>query len=29
VEQVEFCDVLVLNKVDRVDPGDLARLAFP
>jgi G3E family GTPase len=26
VEQVEFCDVLVLNKVDRVDPGDLARL---
>jgi G3E family GTPase len=26
IEQVEFCDVLVLNKVDRVDPGDLARL---
>jgi G3E family GTPase len=26
VEQVEFCDVLVLNKVDRADPGDLARL---
>lgn len=25
-EQVEFCDVLVLNKVDRVDPEDLARL---
>ena len=26
VEQVEFADVLMLNKVDRVDPGDLARL---
>jgi len=26
IEQVEFCDVLVVNKVDRVDPGDLARL---
>jgi G3E family GTPase len=26
VEQVEFCDVLVLNKVDRVGPDDLSRL---
>jgi G3E family GTPase len=26
IEQVEFCDVLVVNKVDRVDEGDLARL---
>jgi len=25
-EQVEFCDILVVNKVDRVDPDDLARL---
>jgi G3E family GTPase len=26
IEQVEFCDVLVVNKADRVDPGDMARL---
>jgi G3E family GTPase len=26
IQQVEFCDVLIINKVDRVDPGDLARL---
>ncbi|WP_422928162.1 zinc metallochaperone GTPase ZigA [Singulisphaera sp. PoT] len=25
-DQVEFCDVLVINKVDRVDADDLARL---
>jgi G3E family GTPase len=26
IEQIEFCDVLVLNKADLVDAGELARL---
>ncbi len=26
IEQIEFCDVIVVNKADLVTPGDLARL---